>query len=788
MKKTALWLLPLLLLSTLIFGACNKQVPPDNSPDGEESYRVTLVTSAGASVQGTNPVNVKEGKEAKFTVKLDSTCVFRSAKANGKDVGRYDFNTGVFSVGNVTSDMRIEFTVEDVGYDTTVGYSFYLRGTSSDRASHSNAIHQAGTRITVTAGLETSTFIGWSMGGALEEGKNPISTDRVYTFDLTENTTLYANYADYNVYCYNANGGKINASSRNVASTLYYQATAVGDILTVAVKESYLNRVPAASTFWDDGSFTREGYVLKEYNTEPDGSGEGYSLGSKFPLNLESKVLSCIWEKETAHSDFEYEDYTFARPASISAANAPDWHENGVIITKYKGDSETVTVPEKLGGKYVIAIGEGAFTHKKLETLVMGRMMLKIEDGAFVGCDKLTTIHYPDGIYSISNEALDAASYTSFKNFYVNATIAPRCSGTDAAFAMKFARLLANSDKNRVIVIAGSSTYEGLSSEYLEALLSREYCVVNFGTTRTTHGFIYLEAMQHYAHEGDIVLYAPENSAYMMGEPTLYYKTLRDMEGMYNIFRHVDISNYENVFGAFCDFNRGLTVEEGADFAWTARYERAPGTYEQIMNASAMNEFGEYQYSKKQDYYKFENYKDAYIITLNNRFKSRFEGAWNNVANQQQNKDYNDPANVTWCNIDDPYYKDRMNRAIESAKGSGADVYFAFAPVDYAALCDEAKANPEQWFAAYDKFITDTYVFDGILGTSGDYVMNRRYFYDCAFHPNDYGRTYRTYTLYTDLCDLIGETNVKGIYDVGTDFEGCIFEEHSDGKPLIPAY
>jgi hypothetical protein len=353
---------------------------------------------------------------------------------------------------------------------------------------------------------------------------------------------------------------------------------------------------------------------------------------------------------------------------------------------------------------------------------------------------------------------------------------------------MKFARLLANSDKNRIIVIAGSSAYQGLSSEYMQELLGGKYAVINFGTTRTTHGTLYLEAMSYYAHSGDIVLYAPENSIYMMGDPTLYYKTLRDMEGMYNIFRHVDISNYENVFGAFRDFNQGLTVDEGADFAWTARYERAPGTYEQIINASHMNEYGEYQYSKRESYYNSSNYKDAYTVTLNNRFKSRFEGAWNNVANQQQNSNYNDTANVTWCSADDPYYKDRMNRIIEAARSSGALVYFSFSPVDYSSLCAEAKADPAAWFAAYDKFIADTYVFDGVLGTSGDYVMNRRYFYDCAFHPNDYGRTYRTYTLYTDICELIGETNVKGIHDVGHSFEGCLFEEHSTGKPIMPAY
>ena len=789
MKKNILRLLPLLILTVLLCTSCfGSNSGGDDKGDSQGELRVTLVPSTGAVVDGSNPISVKDGGNATFTVKLGDTYVFRSAKCNGVDVGKFDFQTGKYTVGNVKSDMRIEFTVEDVGYNTTVGYSFFLRGTSSDSATHSNGLHQAGTRITVTAGLETGAFIGWSIGGELEDGKAPVSTDKEYTFELKGNTTIFANYADYNVYYYDANGGYINASSANISNSSYYSTTKEGSLLTVALKQTYLDRVPAASTFWDDGSFTRDGYVLKEYNTKADGSGEGYSLGSKFPLNLETKILYCIWEKATDQADFEYENYTFARPRGVSASTAPDWKENGVIITKYIGNAETVTIPEKIGGKYVIAIGEGAFLHRDVKTLVMGRYMLEIKDGAFVGCDKLTTIHYPDGIYSISNDALDAASYTSFKNFYVNATIAPRCSGTDAAFAMKFARLIANSDKQRIIVIAGSSAYQGLSSEYMQALLGGKYAVINFGTTRTTHGTLYLEAMSHYASDDDIVLYAPENSAYMMGDPNLYYKTLRDMEGMYNVFRYVDISNYENVFGAFCDFNQGLTVDEGADFAWTARYERAPGTYEQIMNATHMNDFGEYQYSKRADYYTPSNYKDAYIVTLNNRFKSRFEGAWTNVENQQQNGNYQDLSNATWCSVDDPYYKDRMNRIIEAAKSSGAQVYFSFSPVDYSSLCEEAKANPAEWLAAYDTFIESTYVFDGVLGTSADYVMNRRYFYDCAFHPNDYGRTYRTYTLYTDICELIGETNVKGIHDVGHSFEGCLFEENSTGKPIMPAY
>ena len=791
MKKFLRFLPIFILVLTLLISCGGNQVPPDDSTggdggdtDAEVTYKVTVVTSVGAAVEGKNPVTVSEGGTASFKIKLDSQCVFRYARVGDTDVGHFDYKTGEFKVGNVSSDMRIDFNVENVGYNTSVGYSFNMRGTSSDKASVGNSTYQAGTRITVTAGLETSSFAGWSSGDYLENGGILVSSERVYTFDLRKNTVLYANYVDSNLLYYNLNGGSVNSSSTNMKNTSYYTASVESSVVKVAMKQSYLDEIGCASTFWDDGTFYRSGYVLVEYNTAADGSGEGFSLGSKFPMNLGVTTLYCIWAEDSDHADFVYSEYTLARPVGVDATTAPDWVEDGIIITAYNGNDRTVTVPESIDGKTVIAIARGAFSNKSMTELIMSRRMLLIEDGAFVGCSSLETIYYPDGIYYIGNAALDSASYSNLHNFYVNATIAPRHSNGDAAFAKKLTRLLSNSDKNRIIVIAGSSSYQGLSSEYLEALLGGEYCVVNFGTTRTTHGYMYLEAMQYYAHEGDIILYAPENNIYMMGEPTLYWKTLRDMEGMYNIFRHIDIANYENVLGAFAEFNGG-SPEGAADPCTSPRYTRKPRTYEEIVSLSHINEYGEYSHAKRASYYQSENYKNAYLITLNNRFKSSLEGPWNDVNNQMLNLNYKDLTNKTWCSIDDARYKDQMNRVIALAKSSGAKVYFSFCPVDYSALCDDAMADLSSWCSEYDDFIADTYVFDGVMGDSVSYVYSREYFYDCAFHPNDYGRTYRTYTLYCDLAGELGMTGIKGILDVGIDFEGCLFETPPDGKPLF---
>ena len=435
-----------------------------------------------------------------------------------------------------------------------------------------------------------------------------------------------------------------------------------------------------------------------------------------------------------------------------------------------------IVVPEKIDGKYVIAIAGGAFARRTATTLVLPRTIQLVEKNAFVECLSLETFYYPDSIYRIYNESFDEDTTESIKHMYVNATMAPRHTNTDAgAFAVKLSRLLAYDGRKRIIMIAGSSAYQGYSSAYTEALFDGEYKVINFGTTRTTNGAIYLEALSALAREGDIVLYAPENSTYMMGETELYWKTLRDMESLYNLYRYIDISEYENFFAAFSDFNINY------------RYNRNPATYEDsykvITEKGSVNEYGEYQNAKRTGL--VSSYVDTYFLTFNKRFKSKNDGEWNSDS-QVENKDYTDPGNVTWQSIDEPYLVYNMQRSIKSAQSSGAKVYFSFCPADADKLVPEAK-NLE-WLLAYDEMIADLYCFDGVLGSCVNYIFAHQYFYDCAFHPNDLGRTYRTYQVYSDLCDLLGKQK-RMYFSVGEDFEGCIFRENGkisgDGRPFV---
>jgi hypothetical protein len=65
-----------------------------------------------------------------------------------------------------------------------------------------------------------------------------------------------------------------------------------------------------------------------------------------------------------------------------------------------------------------------------------------------------------------------------------------------------------------------------------------------------------------------------------------------------------------------------------------------------------------------------------------------------------------------------------------------------------------------------------------MIGQPTKYVYAHEYFYDCAFHLNDYGRALHTYQIYLDLCAFLGMRGAEVTnYDVfNVNMPGCIFE------------
>lgn len=761
----------------------NQQNPPgENNPPEDENepekvyYKVMVAESEGFSVKGENPIEIEKGGTAVFEIEIEESYAFLSTS-----IGSYDQKTGKLTVKNVTKRITVDFKVEKLSYDTEEEFVYLFYGTAKDTTSVMSASTlKAGTLINVSAGDMTRNFDGWSFGKPKSAGGAIVSREREYEFRLNADIVtgdalfVYPNYSDANIFYYDLQGGVLNLSTVNMTDNEYYTARVDTDgRVKITLLEKYFKYAGCASTFWDDGSFTKNGYILKEYNTKPDGSGEAYSLGSKyFPLSESDggATLYCIWEKAAAESAFKVDDITIQCPSSEK--NAPDWIENGIIITEYLSDSEKVVIPETINGKKVIAIASGAFKNKSLKALILPRTIEKIEDGAFVSCSSLETVYFPDSVYSVSDKIFDTDTYSSFKNLILNATMAPRYTKDQyGAFAVKFCRVLSAGDEKMIIFVAGSSTYQGLGTEYLEALLDGEYRVVNYGTTRTRPGYLYMEALAHYTDENDIVIFAPENSAFMLGENLINKDMLLQLEGVNNLFRYIDFSKYTGYFTGIANLN-------------AERYAKTPQRYESICDVKSVNKYGDYLSADREQREPIKTYKNTYYITFNERIKSLKEGPWSDEKFQAEHKDYTDLSDETWTSLNRPELLSIINSAMDKVKATGARVYFSFAPVDANAIVDEAK--DKEHIKKYDELISKSYHLDGLLGSSLDYIYNHNYFYDCAYHVNDFGRTYRTYGLYLDLAKELGIEKTKGIYDVGKSFEGCMFEDGSDGSPLLP--
>ncbi len=747
--------------------ACGRDSKSDQAKDG--TVRVMVAVDEGITVMPDAVLDLNPGEDAVFTLQFAEGFAFESATC-----GEFDAESGTLTLRAVEKATLITVKSQTAKIPEEADIRFLLKSTSDDdKASVSGyGFVRDGEQIRVYAGNNRRKFEGWSFGSDGEI----VSTDRKFIFkvdrDLAEDGVFIVrpHYSSVSKFYYDANGGVIDKTTDNAKGNNYSRAIVSENRIEITLTSSYLEKMSCATAFWNDGTFSREGYILKEYNTSPDGKGEAYQPGSKvyaYTGDDSDFVLYCIWEK-VSEADFTYEPYSMPLPSGVKKQHAPDWRTDGVIITEYKGNADTLIIPEYLEGKPVIAIRSGAVSNKKFTTLYLSRTLQEVQDGAFSGCSSLKTLYFPGGIWNMGNDAFDAATYKNWTKFYVYASIAPRYSTAEAgAFGIRLSRIISTADENRLVAIAGSSMYQSLGSAYLEALLDYDYAVINFGTIRMTHGPLYMEAMQHYLGDGDIVLFAPENSIYMMGDNGLRTSTIRDMECMYELFQHVDISKYTNVFGAFRDQNQENS------------YKRAPGFYDNVAGYAGMNAHGDDVKKAKAGYVGTTGvtYNEAYYILFSSRYKSTGEGTWKNAKDQL---DYTDDR--YWVDINTSPYMDMMNRIIRTVQADGTKVFFGFAPSDEYRTFDVAKNR--DWLAAYDKLMKETYCFDGILGSCHEYIYNHQYFYDCAYHTNNYGRTWHTYNFYTDLCPLLGREILYQNGEVGTYFEGCLFEKDADGNLL----
>ena len=534
MKHRFLFILVALTILTFALLSCTGTGEPVETEPGNQ-IKVSLLYPSDYVAALEDSVYITPGEDAVFTVMIAPGYLF---------VPDEEFNVTLENNKLTISGLRYPTTYEiKVEKDLTTQppvttlpplgepMQFYYEAGEGGKVTSTLPIgkHPSGSSVSLSATVTKSdyTFIGWSKNGYLTKGGTLVSTDSVYSFQLGEAHTYYANFKhkDEAIICYHLNGGTVAATGADTYySTFpidyYYYPNAVADL----------------------DIFRRDGYTILEYSTNPDGSGFVTCPGGKVFLDGREGIIHLYvqWSKWSNESLFQYESVT-----------------GGVAITGYTGSESTVSIPAKIGGKSVITIKAGAFNDTPMETLVIPKTVKTIEDGAFVSCSKIDTLYMFDTIQNITDNCFKSSR--RFTNFRFNAAVAPVHSDIWGAYSRKWERIVyhAGSAYDLLIILSGSSSLYATDSPLLESSLAAagyDFTVCNFGIQAGIMQYVYLDFMEDFLDSGDIIIQAPEPNS---GQNSIAFtKTLISaFESINNVFRYLDASQYNDLFSAIASFN-----------------------------------------------------------------------------------------------------------------------------------------------------------------------------------------------------------------------------------------
>lgn len=516
-----------------------EKTPEKPTPEitaGKDTYvDVYLEADEHCTVLSENPKRVKYGYTAKFQV------VFHENYTVAETNARYE--NGYVYVENCTVGATYHITTKEINQYC---YFDYVLPAESDGAVSCNkepGRYLSNQSVTIVAEPNAdSKFTGWSVGGTVLDGGTMVSYSASYTFKLGGDIKLYPNFLrdGYSYIKYNLNGGVLTADG-------------VTDTVIAQVNTS---SKPCPNLMADTGEISRDGYILLEFTTNQDGTGLAINPGGLVDIP-DSGVLEvwAQWSKWTDVSDFEFTETA-----------------NSVTITKYKGDDDTVTVPEYINGKPVSGIAQNAFVSKKMHTLILPKTIRTMAAETFVGCSNINTLYIFDTFTSIPDTVFKNCK--KFSNLRLNAGRNPSYPVNAESVATRLGYIMTRenySDKPIILLVGGSSALFGFDSEYLEELLYNNYYVINCGTNAGGCGMLYIEALSSFMREGDIVMNVPEYGNVQFGEFNLYWRTFRATESCYNIYRYVDFSKYNKFFSAMSEFNS--STQARANLSETS-YER----------------------------------------------------------------------------------------------------------------------------------------------------------------------------------------------------------------------
>lgn len=309
-------------------------------------------------------------------------------------------------------------------------------------------------------------------------------------------------------------------------STISYQPN--GGTGTETVKTHDLSHHKRPNTSIGTDLFSRDGYTLTCWNTEPDGSGTRIGLGSRVSAGMKLSLYA-QWEKWTDAAQFR-------------------WVRTGdgtVTVLEYLGNEETVVIPEQIHGAVVTCIGSNAFVDCPVKRLILPTSMKTVEPGAFVNCDLESVVLF-DNIEEISDGSF--RNCEQLRTLYINAIEAPYgyAFRKESAYADKVDMLILASGHPKLVFYGGCSTWYNLDGALANKAFGDAFAIINMGLNGTVNSAVQMQIMGHFLEAGDVLLHPLE----LASAPQLLLETIMDagdemlwcgLEYNYDLFSLVDL-------------------------------------------------------------------------------------------------------------------------------------------------------------------------------------------------------------------------------------------------------
>ena len=327
--------------------------------------------------------------------------------------------------------------------------------------------------------------------------------------------------------------------TRNFATLVYDPNGGVGEVLV----KTY-DRADHLRPNTENGRdlFSREGYTLVCWNTEPDGSGTRVGLGSRVTVEG-SLTLYAQWEPWAEESAFTYMNNQYG----------------GVTIQKYQGDHEILVIPERIAGRRVTDIAGSAFENCAARQVILPPTMERLAPDAFRGAAMESVVLF-DHVRSISDDVFSKCE--NLRTLYINAVEAPWGIEfrKESVYADKVDLLIAAQGQKKMVFYGGCSVWYNLDGAMADREFGEEYTVINLGLNGTVNSEVQMQILSPYLEEGDVVVHSLELSSprQLMTERIMTDgddKLWCGLEYNYDLFSLVDL---RTVTGELNSFQRYL--------------------------------------------------------------------------------------------------------------------------------------------------------------------------------------------------------------------------------------